>query len=264
MDGTRRWRGEETIRSGSSSNSSKGKGSTFKDGRWIHTSRTLYVTNVSPSTTTASLDSLFKDLDGFVALRRVRTMCFVDFESKQQATSAIWRTNGHKFNPEEEGILVSYDKDDNEERGGWSIRKREEVKRKRQEIDATRVQYQCSACSHFCIKLALPLTELPARKTDGSRVVDMAKDLVHLMCAKGGVKLLKREKGTEKQYRYNCELCDLCVGYRSAPYEEETKFLYILPKALTPKIAEEPQQKDTKKINIVPTSLDKGHDRIEN
>lgn len=257
MDGNRRGGGGGG--GGDAICSSSSKGSTFKDGRWTHTSRTLYATNVAASTTTADLSSLFKDLDGFVALRRVRTMCFVDFESKQQATSAIWRTNGHKFNPDEEGVLVSYDKDDNEERGGWSVRKREEEKRKRQEVDATRVQYQCSACSHFCVKLARPLTELPSRKTDGSRVIDMAKDLVHLMCAKGGVKLLKREKGTEKQYRYNCELCDLCVGYRSVPYEEETKFMYILPKALTRKNAEQPQNKERRKIHLAQTPLAKGH-----
>ncbi|BBN17592.1 hypothetical protein MPTK1_7g15590 [Marchantia polymorpha subsp. ruderalis] len=176
---------------------------------------------------------LFKDLDGFVAFRR--------------ATAAIWRTNSHKFSPTDEGILVSYDKDDNEERGGWSVRKREDEKRKRQETDATRIHYHCSACSHFCLKLVVPLTELPARKTDGSRVVDMAKDLVHLMCAKGGVKLLKREKGTEKQFRYNCELCDLCVGYRPVSYEQETKFMYVLPEALSRRDAEQQQTKATNK-----------------
>ncbi|BBN17593.1 hypothetical protein MPTK1_7g15590 [Marchantia polymorpha subsp. ruderalis] len=227
--------------------SNSSKRSTFKDGRWLHTSRTLYVTNVPPSTSNSLVEDLFKDLDGFVAFRRVRSMCFVDFQSKQQATAAIWRTNSHKFSPTDEGILVSYDKDDNEERGGWSVRKREDEKRKRQETDATRIHYHCSACSHFCLKLVVPLTELPARKTDGSRVVDMAKDLVHLMCAKGGVKLLKREKGTEKQFRYNCELCDLCVGYRPVSYEQETKFMYVLPEALSRRDAEQQQTKATNK-----------------
>ena len=38
-----------------------------------------------------------------------------------------------------------------------------------------------------------------------------------------------RAKGVEKQFRYNCELCDTCVGYRSVPYDEDSKYIYILP-----------------------------------
>ncbi|GBG46512.1 hypothetical protein CBR_g79910 [Chara braunii] len=208
------------------------KPSTFKDNKWVHTSRTLYITNVAPGTGSEELEGLFRHLDGFLAFRRVRSMCFVDFSTKQQATSAMWQTHGHKFKPSDEGLLVSYDKDDTEERGGWSIRKREENKRKRKEVESTRVLYRCSACGHFCFKLARILSEMPERKTDNSRVVEVGKDLCSLVCAKGGTKLLKRDKGVEKQYRYNCELCDLCVGYRPVPYEMATKYIYIFPEAV--------------------------------
>eukprot|EP00271_Cylindrocystis_brebissonii_P013275 TRINITY_DN32998_c0_g1_i1.p1 TRINITY_DN32998_c0_g1~~TRINITY_DN32998_c0_g1_i1.p1 ORF type:complete len:487 (+),score=99.33 TRINITY_DN32998_c0_g1_i1:534-1994(+) len=208
------------------------KESTFKERTWVHTSRTLYVTNVAPGTQTDELEGLFRDLEGFIAFRRVRSMGFVDFQEKQQATVAMWKTNGHKFRPHHDGLLVSYDKDDSEERGGWSMRTREEEKRRRMEADATRVMYRCSACSHFCFKLARPITDMPERKTDKSRVVDTGKDLVYLVCVKGGTKLLKREKGIEKQFRYNCELCDICVAYRPVPYEQESKFIYVFPEAV--------------------------------
>ena len=48
--------------------------------------------------------------------------------------------------------------DDSEDRGGWSVRHREEERRLRGQLDATRVTYNCSACSHFCFKLGAPLT----------------------------------------------------------------------------------------------------------
>lgn len=38
-----------------------------------------------------------------------------------------------------------------------------------------------------------------------------------------------RAKGVEKQFRYNCELCDTCVGYRSVPYDQDAQYIYILP-----------------------------------
>ena len=38
-----------------------------------------------------------------------------------------------------------------------------------------------------------------------------------------------REKGVERQFRYNCELCDICIAYRPVPYEEESKFIYVFP-----------------------------------
>eukprot|EP00897_Mesotaenium_endlicherianum_P000314 jgi/Mesen1/10283/ME000079S09703 len=79
------------------------------------------------------------------------------------------------------------------------------------------------------------LTEMPERKTDRSRVVATATDLVSLACAKGGSKLLQREKGVEKQFRYNCELCDSCVAYKPVPYEQDSKYLYVFPEAVVAK-----------------------------
>ncbi|CAI5474381.1 unnamed protein product [Closterium sp. Yama58-4] len=146
-----------------------------------------------------------------------------------QATAAMWKTNGHKFKPHHDGLLVSYDKDDGEEKGGWSMRQRVEERQRKAEADLSRVLYRCAACTHFCFKLARPLSVLPERRTDGSRVVEAATDLVTMMAVKGGQKLLKREKGVERQFRYNCELCDACIAYRPVPYEQDCKYIYLFP-----------------------------------
>ncbi|GJP29470.1 hypothetical protein CLOM_g16660 [Closterium sp. NIES-68] len=42
-----------------------------------------------------------------------------------------------------------------------------------------------------------------------------------------------REKGVERQFRYNCELCDACIAYRPVPYDQDSKFIYLFPEALT-------------------------------
>ncbi|CAI5950914.1 unnamed protein product, partial [Closterium sp. NIES-65] len=42
-----------------------------------------------------------------------------------------------------------------------------------------------------------------------------------------------REKGVERQFRYNCELCDACIAYRPVPYEQDCKYIYLFPEALT-------------------------------
>ncbi|GJP29469.1 hypothetical protein CLOM_g16660 [Closterium sp. NIES-68] len=169
----------------------RGKKSTFKEKTWVNPSRTLYITNVPPGASTDQLEGLFRHLEGFIAFRRVRSMCFVDFDEKQHATAAMWKTNGHKFKPHHDGLLVSYDKDDGEEKGGWSMRQRVEERQRKAEADLSRVLYRCAACSHFCFKLARPLSALPERRTDGSRVVETATDLVTMMAVKGGQKLLK-------------------------------------------------------------------------
>ncbi|CAI6007290.1 unnamed protein product [Closterium sp. NIES-65] len=198
----------------------KGKKSTFKEKTWVNPSRTLYITNVPPGASTEQLEG-------------VRSMCFVDFDEKQHATAAMWKTNGHKFKPHHDGLLVSYDKDDGEEKGGWSMRQRVEERQRKAEADLSRVLYRCAACNHFCFKFARPLSALPERRTDGSRVVEAATDLVTMMAVKGGQKLLKREKGVERQFRYNCELCDACIAYRPVPYDQDCKYIYLFPEALT-------------------------------
>jgi hypothetical protein len=58
---------------------------------------------------------------------------------------------------------------------------------------------------------------MPQRSTDSSFCVDEVKYLKSVNVVKGELKLVKREKGIEKQYPLNCTLCDVTVAYRSAP-----------------------------------------------
>eukprot|EP01052_Picozoa_sp_SAG31_P001919 SAG31_NODE_64_length_28590_cov_17.914464_29_plen_101_part_00 len=97
-------------------------------------------------------------------------MAFVDFDSKQDATNALERFKGHKFKPGEKGIMISYDKDDQEDRGGTSKRQMEELRQKA-ELEASYCRLFCTSCGHFCCKLTTPLNEMPIRKTDNSTVV---------------------------------------------------------------------------------------------
>jgi hypothetical protein len=204
----------------------KASKSTFKDKSVTHTSRTLFIAQVPHSVSVADLESVFKPLDGFIAARRVRGMGFIDFDTKQQATNAIGRLQGHKFPGDEKGLLISYDKDDEEDRGGTSKRQAEELRRRRQELEDSYTKLYCYACSHFALKLKVTLPLLPVRKTDGSRVAS-EKQLVSLDMAKGDSKAIKREKGIEKQYWLNCMQCDSVLAYRSTPFGRPAKFIYL-------------------------------------
>jgi hypothetical protein len=156
----------------------------------------------------------------------VRGMGFIDFDTKQQATNAIGRLQGHKFPGDEKGLLISYDKDDEEDRGGTSKRQAEELRRRRQELEDSYTKLYCYACSHFALKLKVSVPLLPVRKTDGSRVAS-EKQLVSLDMAKGESKAIKREKGIEKQYWLNCMQCDSVLAYRSTPFGRAAKFIYL-------------------------------------
>ena len=59
-----------------------------------------------------------------------------------------------------------------------------------------------------------PLDQMPQRSTDHSYCVDEVKYLRNVNVVKGELKLVKREKGIEKQYPLNCTLCDVTVAYR--------------------------------------------------
>jgi len=207
--------------------------STFKDKSVTHTSRTLFIAQVPHSVSVADLESLFKPLDGFIAARRVRGMGFIDFDTKQQATNAIGRYQGHKFAGAEDhkGLLISYDKDDEEDRGGSSKRQMEELRRRRQELEDSYTKLYCYVCSHFALKTTVTIPLLPVRKTDGSRVAS-EKQLVSLDMAKGAAKAIKREKGVGRQYWLNCMQCDAVLAYRSTPFGKPAKFVYLHEAAL--------------------------------
>ena len=153
----------------------KASKSTFKDKGRVHTSRTLFLAQIPANISVSDLESLFRQAPGYVTARRVRSMGFIDFESKQQATDALGRFQGHRFPGAERGLLISYDKDDEEERGGSSKRQHEEMRRRKEELERTYTKLHCYVCAHFALKLTTALAQLPVRKTDGSRVVSEAQ-----------------------------------------------------------------------------------------
>ena len=153
----------------------KASKSTFKDKGRVHTSRTLFLAQIPANISVSDLESLFRQAPGYVTARRVRSMGFIDFESKQQATDALGRFQGHRFPGAERGLLISYDKDDEEERGGSSKRQHEEMRRRKEELERTYTKLHCYVCAHFALKLTTELAQLPVRKTDGSRVVSEAQ-----------------------------------------------------------------------------------------
>ena len=153
----------------------KASKSTFKDKGRVHTSRTLFLAQIPANISVSDLESLFRQAPGYVTARRVRSMGFIDFESKQQATDALGRFQGHRFPGAERGLLISYDKDDDEERGGSSKRQHEEMRRRKEELERTYTKLHCYVCAHFALKLTTELAQLPVRKTDGSWVVSEAQ-----------------------------------------------------------------------------------------
>lgn len=73
----------------------------------------------------------------------------------------------------------------------------------------------------------------PKRKADGSCVVK-ASLLARLSMQEGEKKLIKREKGVEKQFRWSCtgEGCGLTLCYQSTPWVGDAKCIFVLQGAL--------------------------------
>ncbi|CAJ1421763.1 unnamed protein product [Effrenium voratum] len=94
---------------------------------------TLYVTNIPEKTSVADLTDLFSKDEGFCGLRAVGgRMAFVDYGSEIQATTAMRRHQGHRFD-ETDGLTIDFDHDKRSKRSRaierpWaasSFRKRE-------------------------------------------------------------------------------------------------------------------------------------------
>ena len=108
---------------------------------------------------------------------------------------------------------------------------------------------------HVLALVGTTLGELPRRRTDGSYVVSEETHLKKHRMVEGEVKRLKREKGIEQQYRYNCSDCGLFLCYRPVHWGNFSKYsttwayifivissffryLYILENALTSETVE--------------------------
>ena len=92
--------------------------------------------------------------------------------------------------------------------------------------------YFCMCCGESALILGnakQSLNSLPRRKTDGAYVLDKESTVFKLKTNQGEKKLLKREKGYERQHRLVCGSCGVFVAYRS---EEESPITFVLPDAL--------------------------------
>lgn len=81
-----------------------------------------------------------------------------------------------------------------------------------------------------------PLSRVPRRSTDRSHVLMAGHQLQKHQLRKGEVKTIRRQKGLERQYRWNCSGCGVMVAYQSRPFEAsaaEVKHFYVLPDAVT-------------------------------
>eukprot|EP00667_Euglena_gracilis_P019387 EG_transcript_20788 len=95
--------------------------------------------------------------------------------------------------------------------------------------------FYCVNCSEFALILTDPLEKLPRRKTDSAFVVTNADEaLLRNNMMEGDCKLLKREGGAERQYRWLCRGCKLVLAYRSADFKDGThRSLYLKDGMLT-------------------------------
>lgn len=176
----------------------------------------------------AFAESLFSGQPGYGGVRYVRAMCFVDFDSIKNATSAMMRWQNHK------GLAIDYDKD-------TGVAKKRKVDSEEYHGKNKR---DAQSCNYFCVRCGTKalqtngklLSAMPARST-GARVVDEVvgalSSLLLEPIADAQPALVKREKGTERQYRLGCRSCAAFIAYRSTPVRTEGKFLYVDPEAVS-------------------------------
>ena len=85
------------------------------------------------------------------------------------------------------------------------------------------------------------LAKQPKRGTDRSSAIKQPL-IAKSMMTEGETKMIKREKGVEKQYRWKCPGCDLALCYQSTPFDSTTKFVFAMAGALTTHEEEEEEQ----------------------
>lgn len=189
---------------------------------------TLFVSNfgqVPQAEVVASIERLFGEMRGFTGVRKVRAVCFVDFDSVKAATTAMVKFQGHQLHPNDAGLKIDYDKD----KGVARKRKLEDEQQQERRIhQANSDDYRCAVCGTQALRTSgVLLSVLPTRSTDNAIVVDESKQLAELLldCADDPV-LIRRPKGIERQYRLCCRSCRQAIAYRATPTPQS--FLYVL------------------------------------
>ena len=85
----------------------------------------------------AKIERLFAESPGYIGVRQVRAMCFVDFEDIKSATAAMMKHQGH------EGLTIDYDKDKGV--AGKRRREREETTERNLQ-EGSSASYYCAVC----------------------------------------------------------------------------------------------------------------------
>lgn len=129
-------------------------------------------------------------------------------------------------------LKIDYDKDPESKKA--VVVERQQVDEELKRHLATADPYFCALCSACCLHLSnvCSLATLPIRGTDSSSVVDEATQLRRLAVVRGPPRIIRREKGVERQFPVHCPSCDVPIGYRPAPLDAPSRFLYVHSGAL--------------------------------
>lgn len=211
----------------------------------------------------ALAERMFSEIPGYVGVRQVRGMCFVDFDSIKASTAAMMRYQG------QQGMTIDYDKDV----GVAGKRRRENAEStKRSQHEAQSCSYFCAACGTKALKTSgMLLSAMPTRSTDSARVIDEAAALETLLLEpipSAQPALVRRTKGVEKQYRLGCRSCGAHIAYRShaAPLADgKPQYLYVhasevreRPTSAVPHAVSHPNASSKQRIIPAGATLDEG------
>jgi len=197
-------------------------------------SPTLFMTSVPRGVDLELVRRSFAKEPGFVILRTVRRMVFVDFTDERSALAAMRAHQGEVFPGSSAGLCIDFDKDSRLKRDAQYEKQVRGDERLRQAAVTTTVHCRgCRAPVFFIVKSPTRLLSYPRRGTDGALVIDEAAHLKRIECTQGEQKVIRREKGLERQWPLLCPSCTAPIGYRPAPLGQETKYLYIISDAVS-------------------------------
>ena len=217
-------------------------------------SKTLFIASAPPEADLREIEALFSSQPGFLRYRTHRRMGFSDFmtcvvngtasciicllinycndlsRSEFHSASAMRSLQGKVVGGFP--LKIDYDKDPESKKA--VVVERQQVDEELKRHLATADPYFCALCSTCCLHLSnvCSLATLPIRGTDGSSVVDEATQLRRLAVVRGPPRTIRREKGVERQFPVHCPSCDVPIGYRPAPLDAPSRFLYVHSGAL--------------------------------
>ena len=90
-----------------------------------------------------------------------------------------------------------------------------------EQIQSTFNTLHCTHCTHYTAILSTAISQLPTRHTDGAHILQTDRHMFKLKVKRGSVVALRRERGVEKQWRWNCRQCGLPVAYQCEPPRDD-------------------------------------------